>query len=51
VLVDAIGPARTLTLLEQAHLPVPPAVVDAATHLRPLCTEPELDGARFFVAA
>ena len=35
-LVDAIGPGRTIILLEQAKLPVPQAVLEAATHQRPL---------------
>lgn len=51
VLVDAIGAARTIALLEQARLPVPAPVVEAAAHQRPLFNEPSVDGARFFVVA
>jgi len=51
VLVDAIGPGRTIALLEQAKLPVPACIVEAAKHQRPLFNEPAVDGARFFVAA
>ena len=50
VLVDAIGPGRTIVLLERARLPVPRAVLDAAIHQRPLFNEPSVDGARFFAA-
>jgi 3-hydroxyacyl-CoA dehydrogenase len=51
VLVDAIGPGRTIVLLERAKLPVPQAVLEAATHQRPLFNEPAVDSARFFIAA
>ena len=51
MLVDAIGPGRTIVLLEQAKLPVPDAIIDAATHQRPLFNEPAVDSSRFFVAA
>jgi 3-hydroxyacyl-CoA dehydrogenase len=51
MLVDAIGPGRTIVLLEQAKLPVPDAILDAATHQRPLFNEPAVDGSRFFNAA
>ncbi len=51
MLVDAIGAARTIRLLERAHLPVPDAVADAAQLARPLFNEPNLDPARFFKAA
>jgi 3-hydroxyacyl-CoA dehydrogenase len=51
VLVDAIGPGRTIHLLERANLPVPGAVLDAATHQRALFNEPSVDSARFFVVA
>lgn len=51
VLVDAIGPGRTIVLLERARLPVPQAVLDAAIHQRPLFREPTVDGSRFFVVA
>jgi 3-hydroxyacyl-CoA dehydrogenase len=51
VLVDAIGPRRTITLLERARLPVPRAVLDAAVHQRALFDEPHVDRARFFVVA
>src|SRR5678815_1218568 len=51
VLVDAIGPGRTIVMLERAYLPVPRAVVDAALHQRALFDEPRVDTARFFVVA
>ncbi|MBA3454496.1 MAG: 3-hydroxyacyl-CoA dehydrogenase family protein [Deltaproteobacteria bacterium] len=51
VLVDAIGPGRTIVLLERAKLPVPTPVLDAATHQRPLFNEPSVDSSRFFVVA
>ena len=51
VLVDAIGPARTIALLERAKLPVPLSIVQAATHQRAMFDEPSVDRARFFVAA
>jgi len=51
VLVDAIGPGRTIALLERARLPVPPAIVSAAVHQRALFNEPHVDNARFFVSA
>ena len=51
VLVDAIGPGRTIVLLERARLPVPRAVLDAAVHQRALFNEPRVDSARFFVVA
>jgi 3-hydroxyacyl-CoA dehydrogenase len=50
MLVDAIGPGRTIVMLEQARLPIPTPILEAATHQRPLFTEP-VDSARFFVAA
>jgi 3-hydroxyacyl-CoA dehydrogenase len=50
MLVDAIGPRRTIELLEQDHLPVPAALVEAAGHQRPMFTEP-IDHARFFRVA
>jgi len=51
VLVDAIGAARTIRLLEAAKLPVPVPVLDAATHQRALFNEPSIDSSRFFVIA
>ncbi|MBA3818295.1 MAG: 3-hydroxyacyl-CoA dehydrogenase family protein [Deltaproteobacteria bacterium] len=51
VLVDAIGPGRTIVMLEQAKLPVPLAILDAATHQRALFNEPAVDTSRFFVIA
>lgn len=50
MLVDAIGPGRTIVLLERAKLPVPTSILEAATHQRALFNEP-VDSARFFVAA
>ena len=51
VLVDAIGPSRTIVMLERARLPVPACVLDAATHQRPLFNELSVDSGRFFVVA
>lgn len=51
VLVDAIGPGRTIVLLERARLPVPRPVIDAALYQRALFDEPRVDHARFFSAA
>jgi 3-hydroxyacyl-CoA dehydrogenase len=51
MLVDAIGAARTVTLLEQAGLAVPPSVAAAARAGTGMLAEPALDQARFFVAA
>lgn len=51
VLVDSIGPARTVALLEQAKLPVPAVVREAASHQRALFNEPSVDSSRFFVVA
>jgi 3-hydroxyacyl-CoA dehydrogenase len=51
MLVDAIGPGRTIVLLERARLPVPRPVIDAAVHQRALFDEPHIDRARFFSVA
>lgn len=51
VLVDAIGPGRTIVMLERARLPVPTPILEAATHQRPLFDEPSVDRSRFFVIA
>jgi 3-hydroxyacyl-CoA dehydrogenase len=51
LLVDAIGPGRTIVLLERARLPVPGPVVEAAVHQRALFDEPQVDRARFFPVA
>ncbi len=51
MLVDAIGPGRTIVLLERARLPIPDAILDAATHQRALFNEPAVDSSRFFVVA
>lgn len=51
VLVDAIGPGRTIVLLQQANLPVPTPILEAATHQRALFNEPTVDSSRFFVVA
>lgn len=51
VLVDAIGPGRTIVLLERAQLPVPRPVIDAALQQRALFDEPRVDRAQFFSAA
>lgn len=50
MLVDAIGAARTIKLLQQAKLPVPVCILEAASHQRALFNEP-VDSSRFFVAA
>ena len=51
VLVDAIGPGRTIVMLERAKLPIPQAVLEAAVHQRALFDEPRIDRAQFFAAA
>jgi 3-hydroxyacyl-CoA dehydrogenase len=51
VLVDAIGPGRTIVLLERARLPVPRAILDSAVHQRALFDEPRVNRGQFFVAA
>ena len=51
VLVDAIGPGRTIILLDKARLPIPRCILDAATHQRALFNEPTVDRARFFTVA
>jgi 3-hydroxyacyl-CoA dehydrogenase len=51
VIVDAIGAARTVDLLLQENLTVPPVVAAAARAGRPLFDEPSVDSGRFFVAA
>jgi len=50
VLVDAIGAGRTIALLDDAGLAVPPAIVAAARANTAMFDEP-LDGARFFATA
>ena len=51
LLVDAIGPARTIGLLEAAGLPVPPVIERAAHSGELLCADPTIDSRKFFVAA
>ena len=51
VLVDAIGPGRTIVMLERAQLPIPQAVLEAAVQQRALFDEPRVDRAGFFAAA
>jgi 3-hydroxyacyl-CoA dehydrogenase len=51
VLVDAIGPGRTIVLLERAKLPIPQSVVASAVQQRALFDEPHVDTAQFFFAA
>ncbi len=51
VLVDAIGPGRTMILLDRAKLPIPSVIREAATHQRALFNEPAVDSARFFTVA
>ena len=50
MLVDAIGPARTIALLERAQLPVPRVVAEAASHQRAVFNEPSIAASRFFAA-
>jgi 3-hydroxyacyl-CoA dehydrogenase len=47
MLVDAIGPGRTIVMLERAKLPVPDAILQAAVHQRPMFVE-QVDASRFF---
>jgi 3-hydroxyacyl-CoA dehydrogenase len=51
VLVDAIGPGRTIDMLSRAKLPVPNVILEAATNQRPMFNEPSVDSSRFFVVA
>ena len=51
VLVDAIGPGRTIIMLEQAKLPVPLCIIQAAAHQRAMFDEPSVDRSGFFKAA
>ena len=51
LLVDSIGPARTIALLEAAQLPVPPVIERAAHSGELLCADPALDSRKFFIAA
>ncbi len=51
MLVDAIGAARTVQLLEREQLSVPQVVEHAASSGKPLFEEPSLDAGRFFAAA
>lgn len=51
VLVDAIGPGRTMILLDRAKLPVPKVIREASSHQRAMFNEPSVDGARFFTVA
>ncbi|MDX2090503.1 MAG: 3-hydroxyacyl-CoA dehydrogenase family protein [Kofleriaceae bacterium] len=51
VLVDAIGPGRTIIMLEREKLPVPTPILEAATHQRPLFNEPSVDSSKYFVVA
>ncbi len=47
MLVDAIGPGRTIVMLDNAKLPVPGVLLQAALHQRPMFVEP-VDASRFF---
>ena len=51
VLVDAIGAARTVELLEREQLPVPACVAEAASSDGKPLFEEAIDSGRFFVAA
>lgn len=50
LLVDTLGAARTVTLLEAAGLPVPKVVAVAASTGAPMFVEPQVDKGRFFFA-
>ncbi len=50
VLADTIGTKRTVSLLEQAKLQVPPVLAKAADAGTPLFSEPHVDVGRFFFA-
>jgi 3-hydroxyacyl-CoA dehydrogenase len=50
VLVDVIGARRTATLMDQAGIPVPAVVIDAAERGQQLFAEPQVDTGRFFFA-
>ena len=49
VLVDAIGAARTISLLERANLAVPPVIIQSATTRTPLSED--VDSTRFLRAS
>lgn len=51
VLVDAIGPVRTIAMLERQKLPVPRPIIEAASHQRAMFNEPSVDSGRFFIVA
>ncbi len=51
LLVDAIGAARAIAMLEQAQLPVPESIALSARHQRPIFDEPAVDARRFFAVA
>lgn len=51
VLVDAIGPGRTIVMLEREKLPVPTPILEAATNQRPVFNEPEVDSSKYFMVA
>jgi 3-hydroxyacyl-CoA dehydrogenase len=50
MLVDAIGPSRTIRMLEAAKLPVPLVVIAASGSHRALFDEPEVRPSKFFAA-
>jgi 3-hydroxyacyl-CoA dehydrogenase len=51
LIVDSIGAARTVELLEQLDLAVPDVIAEAASQAKPLFDDPAVDGSRFFIAA
>jgi 3-hydroxyacyl-CoA dehydrogenase len=51
LLVDSIGAARTIEILEQLGLAVPAVIADAATQGKLLFDDPALEPSRFFIAA
>jgi 3-hydroxyacyl-CoA dehydrogenase len=51
VLVDAMGPAAAVALIDRAGLPVPDQLVELARAPRRLFTHPTMNAGRFFVAA
>ena len=51
LLVDAIGAARAIDMLERVQLPVPEVIAQSARSARPIFDEPALDARRFFAVA
>ena len=51
LLVDSIGAARTIEMLDELGLTVPAVIADAASQGRALFDDPALEPSRFFIAA